>query len=247
MTRFFIDGNKIIGNIVHFPDDLAHQITHVLRLDTGDLVDVLDNSGMIHKVRLEVDSNARSVTGKVLASALENTEPKHQIALCFGLSTREKVEWILQKATEIGVSKFFPFISSRTLVQSTVLSEHKRARWERIMREAAEQSHRARLPELNPPLDFDDCVSAVVEACDLCLIAWENASPISDRLPQWIQPGQDQSIGLMVGPEGGFSENEVHIAKSMGCQVISLGNRILRMETAAIVLPAIVFYKLGEI
>jgi len=246
MNRFFVDRNAILDNLVHFPDDLARQISHVLRLETGDRVEVLDNSGLVHQVRLDIDSMPSKVQGEILSSSWEKTEAKNNLVLCFGLSTREKVEWILQKATEIGVSEFFPFVSSRTLVQSTMLSDKKRLRWERIIREAAEQSHRARLPELRTPAGFEKCVSSAVNACDLCLMAWENASPLTDRVSQWIHPGQSQAIGLIVGPEGGFSEMEVQFARSQGCQVISMGSRILRMETAAIVLPAIVFFQLGD-
>lgn len=247
MNRFFIQDKHINGSLVQFPGDLAHQITHVLRLVTGDRVEVLDNTGMVYQVQLRVDLNLPAVQGEILQSAREETEAKNTLALCFGLSTREKVEVILQKATEIGVNHFFPFVSSRTLVQSTGLSEHKRSRWERIIREAAEQSHRAKLPELHPPSEFDKCVSYVVKVFDLCLIAWENASPKTDSLRQHIQPGQNQSVGLIVGPEGGFSEKEIQFAISQRCRVISMGNRVLRMETAAIVLPVMVLYQLGEI
>ena len=247
MNRFFVDKDKINDDLVQFSDELAHQITNVLRLQTGDRVEVLDNSGLIYKVQLAINSKSRSVQGKIQTSTIESTEAKTELALCFGLSTREKIEWILQKATEIGIAQFYPFVSSRTLVQSTVLSDHKRLRWERIVREAAEQSHRARLPELNPPMDFEECVSSIGRDYDLSLLAWENASPIDDGLRQWIDSGKFQSIGLIVGPEGGFSEMEVRFASTQGCKAVSMGTRTLRMETAAIVLPAIIFYQLGDI
>jgi len=247
MNRFFLDKNQIVGNKVLFPLDISHQIRHVLRLDKGDQVAVLDNSGFVYQVKLELTPNQSSVQGIIMDSKIEQSEPVVKLALCFGLTSRDKVEWILQKATEIGVSEFFPFVSSRTLVQSTSLSDKKQLRWQRIIREASEQSHRGCLPNLKPPMDYKDCVLSLVTRFDKCLLAWEKASPLAEYHRQLDKNARESSIGLFIGPEGGFSEEEVDFAQSKGCEVVSLGARILRMETAAIVLPAIILYQVEDL
>ena len=247
MNRFFLGTEHIDEGKVTFPPDIAHQILHVLRLRGGDFVEVLDGDGQISRVALSIDVETSHVTGVIVETSFSTTESKVRVSLCFGLSNREKVEWILQKGTEIGVSAFFPFVSSRTLVQSTMLSQKKFDRWERIIREAAEQSHRGRLPVLNQPLDLETCFSTVTNAHDLNLIAWEEATDEERNVKNLIDTFTGNSIALFVGPKGGFSENEIKMGETMGCQVVSLGERILRMETAAIVFPAIVLHDLGDI
>lgn len=244
MHRFFLETKHINGNAVNFPRDIAHQMIHVLRLGKGDRVAVLDNMGYIHQVRLGMDSSDSSVMGEIVETNPVTTEPKLLISLFFGLSSREKVEWILQKGTEIGVSAFYPFLSSRTRVQSGSLSAKKFERWKRIIKEAAEQSGRGRLPELHQPKHLDNHFAEGCEAHQLSLIAWEDACSVKLALPELLEGFAGDSIALFVGPEGGFSKDEIRQAQAAGCQVVSLGARILRMETAALVFPALVFYEL---
>ncbi len=247
MNRFFLEPYLITDKRVNFPEAVEHQIFSVLRLRSGDIVEVLDNQGYLYRVSLDVDVDKRSVMGQLMTKESVSTEPAVQITLCFGLSSRDKVEWILQKGTEIGISEFSPFISSRTLVQSEDLSEKKKARWERIIQEAAEQSHRGRLPKLNQPQEFESCLNSCAAANGLSLIAWEEEDANQVKVSQSLKGFDGSSITLFVGPEGGFSDQEIHNAKLAGCRVVTLGDRILRMETAAIVFPAVVLHDLGEL
>jgi 16S rRNA (uracil1498-N3)-methyltransferase len=248
MNRFFLEPYLITDERVNFPEAVEHQIISVLRLRTGNIVEVLDNQGSLYRVTLDVDVEKRSVMGQVMNKERVSTEPAVQITLCFGMTNRDKVEWILQKGTEIGISEFSPFISSRTLVQSADLSEKKLVRWARIIREAAEQSHRGRLPKLNQPQDFEACLkSSAVTGSSLSLIAWEGDDSDQMNIAQSLFGFEGSSIALYVGPEGGFSEEEISFARQAGCRVVTLGDRILRMETAAIVFPAIVLHDLGEL
>ena len=246
MHRFFLTPEFLHGLQVTFPQEIAHQIIRVLRLREGDKVAVLDNSGLIHQVRLSIDPAEVSLTGTILETKHASTEPKTHISLYFGLSSREKIEWILQKGTEIGVSAFIPFYSSRTRVKPESFTTKKMERWERIIREAAEQSGRGRLPALHPPQDFVNCLSIEDSRPRLRMIAWEAAQEGSEPLAEVLKRFNETSADLFVGPEGGFSEDEVDLACATGCQVVSLGKRILRMETAAIIFPALVLYQLGE-
>lgn len=247
MNRFFLNSKLISKDRVIFPADLAHQIVHVLRLGEGDEVAVLDDLGNIYRVKLNIGPGKNQVGGEIVNRESADSEPKIKVSLCFGLSNRDKVEWILQKGTEIGISAFYPFVSSRTLVQSKTLSPKRVDRWERIIREAAEQSGRGRLPRLILPMGYNQCVTEAVDAHDLVLIAWEEAEKSRSSLKGLISNFDGESIALFVGPEGGFSEKEVEEAIQQGMKCISLGKRILRMETAAIVFPALVYHELGAL
>lgn len=245
MNRFFIPPTQIHEQTVTFPEDLSHQILHVLRMKDGDSVKVLDNSGLVYTVRLEIDEARKDVLGMVLDVAVSLSEPPVKVTLCCGLTQRDKMEWILQKGTEVGVTDFRPFVSSRTLVQTTTLKEKRRSRWEAIIREAAEQSSRGRLPCLHDPVALE----AILEEHSpnsLSLIAWEDTDPDSGSLAQALKGFKGDEVQLLVGPEGGFSAEEVQAARDAGWRVVSLGPRILRMETAAILFPALVLHEIKK-
>jgi len=246
MNHFFLSESQIHGTRVNFPSQIAHQMVHVLRLQNSDQVHVLDDHGYRYRVVLSIDAERMVVTGEIMQKEAVNTEPSTKISLCIGLSSREKIEFILQKGTEVGISAFYPYTSSRTLVQSYSISEKRIDRWERIIREAAEQSQRGRLPILNQPMTLETCCNQVVPKHDLSLVAWEVMQPQNNSLTQVIADSKCKSIALFVGPEGGFSEAEIHKLKTAGAKVVSLGKRILRMETAAIIFPALILHELGE-
>jgi 16S rRNA (uracil1498-N3)-methyltransferase len=245
MNRFFLDPEKIKDQQVAFSPEISHQILHVLRLQSGDEVEVLDNQGQVYLVTLEIDAERKDVKGMISHSVSAASLRQVNVSLCFAMTNREKVEWILQKGTEIGLSAFYPFVSSRTLVQSTSLSANKIERWERIIREAAEQSQRVRLPVLYQPQSLEECLSERKEDHLISLLAWEGRDDDGKSLRETVETVKTGRIALFVGPEGGFSEEEVAIAKASCCQVLSLGEGIMRMETAAIVFPSLVLYELG--
>jgi 16S rRNA (uracil1498-N3)-methyltransferase len=214
-------------------------------LKDGDSVKVLDNSGKVYTVRLEVDEARKAVGGTVLDAAVSLSEPPFKVTLCCGLTQRDKLELILQKGTEVGVTDLRPFVSSRTLVQSTTLKDKRRNRWEAIIREAAEQSGRGRLPRLHAPVALQEILeSRSVNA--LSLIAWEDADTGAGSLTQVLKGFSGDEVQMLVGPEGGFSAEEVGAAREAGWQVVSLGPRILRMETAAILFPALVLHEIEK-
>lgn len=244
MHHFFINPEHIQKPVVNFSSEISHQIRHVLRLTAGDRVGVLDNSGTLYTVVLNSFMSDQRLTGKIVSEQALLTEPEVKLGLFFALSNREKVEWILQKATEIGVASFYPYVSSRALVTSLSLTEKKQARWEKIIQEAAEQSGRGKLPVLNPPGLWLDCLDKASSTYALGLIAWEGVGAGRYALAEKIAAFKGKSIALFVGPEGGLSEDEVSAAIEAGCQVVSLGTRTLRMETAALVFPALVLYQL---
>jgi len=243
--RFFLGRIDPQATEVVFPPDISHQITHVLRLVPGDQVTVLDGAGKAYQVRLN-HFEGDHVTATISHAGEITTPLPVQITLFFPLSKREKVERILQKGTEVGVSVFQPFVSARSLVQDTNLPSKKTHRWESIIREAAEQSGRGYLPLLRKPEKLSHILSkgALEYGLDTILVATvggEDGS-LAAFLDQEKVHLPDHAIGLFIGAEGGFAEQEIAQFKKLNFPLISLGKTVLRMETAAIVFPALVLY-----
>ena len=243
MHRFFLPPERIHDNQVTFTEAIARQMTQVLRLKPDVLVTVLDGLGKEYRVRL-TDLTAKTAEGNVEAEGEAGGEPQTRLSLYLCLTQREKFEWMLQKCTEVGASRFVPVLSSRSLVQDAREVANKYERWRRILQEAAEQSQRGRVPVLEAPLRFDEAVkhAAQMDAC--WLIPWEEEKSVS--LKQALQGNRAREVILLIGPEGGFSAEEVRLAQTGGFKAVTLGERILRMETAAVVASALVLYERGE-
>jgi 16S rRNA (uracil1498-N3)-methyltransferase len=244
-NRFFVTAENILDGRVSFPADLQAQIGRVLRLKPGDEVEALDNRGNCFLARLEWGCQGEWV-GKIISEKAVDTEPRIGLTMYFGLTGREKVEWILQKGTEVGVAAFQPYLSRRTLVQHTGKAEKHILRWEKILREAAEQCGRGHIPELGPTLKLKDAVRQAVESHDMVITAWVHES--KEDLKSVLSGAEKRltSIGLFSGPEGGFDPAEIDLMRAGGVRFFSMGKRILRMETAAILAPALVLYELGD-
>jgi 16S rRNA (uracil1498-N3)-methyltransferase len=248
VQRFFLPADCFRGGQVNFPEETAHQLYHVLRMRPGDSVIALDNLGSQFQVELEqVGPNAAS--GRVVIRSQAEGEPWVRLALYVCLAQREKFEWILQKCTEAGSASFTPVVSSRSRVHDLGEGDRKIARWEKIVREAAEQCERGRVPELCPALPFEAACRQACQDHRLALIPWEgerfSARPQGLRqavsgLPRRSKIGQPPQVALLIGPEGGFSSGEMDVAHQQGLIPVSLGPRILRMETAAIIATALV-------
>ena len=243
MHRFFLESLDLQQKTLVFSSNISHQISNVLRLEQGEQVGVLDGTGRMAVVKLQ-DVNREHVLGKVVEIKTLEAAPALRIILIFPLSRREKVEWVLQKATEVGVASFQPYISRRTLVQDVSLKPSRRERWEAIIREAAEQSCRTRLPDLQFPTNLSFIVDHIYDTGRICL-----AADVGARMPLEAVlsslPAGIQEISLAIGPEGGFEEKELDALQEAGIKLFSLGSRVLRMETAAIVAPALILYALG--
>jgi len=242
MHRFFLPAQLLAAETVVFPDDTARQVRSVLRLRPGQRVIGLDNQGYAYTLELvEVGQQVRAV---VVERSATTGEPGTRLMLYLGLTQREKFEFVLQKAVELGAAVIVPVITSRALVQDARDVEKKAERWQRILQEAAEQSGRGRIPVLGAPLRFDAAVQDARERHDLSLIAWEEEDSLS--LGAALAADQRERVAVFVGPEGGFSEEEITRAREAGILPVTLGPRILRMETAALVAVALVMYELGE-
>lgn len=247
MQRFFVSPELIEGDEIFFPSDFAHQISRVLRLREGDRVLVLDNSGMEREVALH-SFQKRSVQGTIVAVRPLNTEPRTHLTLYMALLKGKKLDWVLQKGTELGVARFAPILTDRSVISSLRdLGDVKLDRWESIVREAAEQSGRARLPEIAEPQLFDVALTEARASTALSLIAWEEMG--GKGLRQALNPvdgSRPTGVNLFIGPEGGFEKDEVLNAQAYGAVAVTFGPRIFRAETAAIAATAAILYELGD-
>lgn len=244
MHRFFIPSEQISAGRVNLTGETAHQVSRVLRLQVGDQIIVLDDSGLETFVELESVASS-AVSGRVISSRVCPAEPLTRLTIYLGLTQREKFEYALQKCTEAGASAFVPFISSRTLLQDPAEAGRKLPRWQQIVREAAEQSGRGRLPVVHAPLRWADALQHAATKATRAFLLWEDerTTPLRTAL-EGIQPGA--SLAAVIGPEGGLSAAEAAEAARAGCTPVSLGRRILRMETAALAAVLLILYQLGE-
>jgi 16S rRNA (uracil1498-N3)-methyltransferase len=269
--RFFVESGAIHGREVLLEDtELAHQIGTVLRLRPGEKITLLDNSGWQHVVALHSIERGR-VAGTVERKELAGGEPRTKLTLYVALMRPERFEWVLQKGTELGVSAFVPLICERsTIADADELSANKLERWNRIVREAAEQSRRGKLPRLAPALFLP-------AACDhaaqrgTALLLWEGSGVPSLRSvlqkaertsegargregeldaslhPLTPSPPHPFSVALFSGPEGGFSTSEFETALRYDMIAVTLGPRTLRAETAPIVATSAILYEMGDL
>lgn len=245
--RFFLSPEQIGKEKIQFPVEIAHQIRQVLRLKEGMNVEVLDNRGNAFEVRLSrVDGE--NVEGEILTQIQLESEPDIKLTLCVSLTQREKFELILQKAVEVGVAAIHPFISRYSLVREKTIEAKRRKRWEDILREAAEQSGRVLIPTLQEISILPKLIESSVQENDVCLAAWEGEQTTS--LQEVLRAEQEKRsicrAAVFIGPEGGFAQQEVELFEKAGVRSVSLGKRILRMETAAIVAPVLILYELGQ-
>jgi 16S rRNA (uracil1498-N3)-methyltransferase len=231
--RFFVPPASISGASLQIDDrDILHQWLSVLRLRPGQQVAVLDGSGRGYLVEL-ITLDKRAATGRVLREYQATGEPGFAVALYAAVTRGERFEWVLQKGTELGATRFVPVICERSQSEA---SANKRERWLRIIREAAEQSGRGVLPELDAPVAFKTALGERSHG----LFLSEGSAAVAFTTALAAQPAA--TIAIWSGPEGGWSEAETQAAAQAGLIVASLGARILRAETAPIAaLSALMF------
>ncbi len=242
MQRFFIPSDWIAGDTVRLCGVPAHQIRVVLRMHAGARVIVLDGSGWEYEIELN-EVGAREVRGVVVEKRSATAEPRAQVTVYLSLLKKDRFEWALQKCTEIGAAQFVPIHCTRTVIPLQNVSEKKRARWQRIITEAAEQCGRGRVPSLEAPRPFAEAL-AELPRYDRALIPWvgERTEALSAALAD-----SARSVALFVGPEGGFTPQEVSAANEAGALGVTLGPRVLRAETAAVVAVTLTLAALGEL
>jgi len=235
MHRFFVTPETLRADRVTLSGAQARQIATVLRLRAGDEV-ALVADGAEAVVALEA-VRPTSVTGVVRERGFTPAEPTVALTLALPVLRGDRDEEVVEAVTQLGVSRIVPFTSARSVVRG--LSEAKRARWERIAREAAETARRGRVPTIEPARVWTDVFAALPAPV---FVAWEAERRV--RLRDAL-PATARALSLAIGPEGGIAEDEVALARERGAVTVSLGGRNLRSETAAIAAVALVMDRLS--
>lgn len=219
-----------------------HHLIRVLRVAAGERLEVFDGRGTVFAARVEdVGADAATLT----LDPGEPQPPPRAITIVQSLPKAEKLEWVLQKCTELGAASFVPVFSERTVVKPSGREDTKVQRWQRIVEEAARQSGRADVPTVLAPQPLIDGVRALSSALVLVLDEEEEALALSAAVAQALSSAQP--LALVIGPEGGLSRAEVAALHQLGAVSVTLGSRVLRTETAALAALAVLLHLQGEL
>ena len=242
MHRFFAGDESFSRNSVVLTGTDASHIYTVLRLQIGDKIQVLDGKGSLCIVQL-ADVKAKLVKGEIISSEKVNTESPLTVHLGQSLIKGNKFDVVLRKSVELGVETITPLITERTVVKSD--SNKKIARWQKIAEESCKQCGRSSIPKVSESIVRMDVFCQQENEADLKLMFWELES--ENGLKDINLEKTPSSVSILIGPEGGFTVQEVETARSYGFQTVSLGPRILRAETAPLVVLSLLQSKWGDI
>ena len=240
MANFYITKEDIQENIAIIKGEEAQHISRVLRMKKGDSVTLCDGEGMFYDATL-TDFSDKTVTAEISASYKAPTEPAVQLTVFQGVPKNPKLETVIQKLTEIGAVRLVPMDTKRAVAKLDKSAKVDRLR--KIAQEAAKQSKRGIVPEVTDCVPFKKAVEMAAQA-DLALIPYEEETEVS--LKNALRGKTPKTVSVMIGPEGGFDESEIMLAKETGIQSVTLGKRILRTETAPLTVASVVLYELGE-
>ncbi len=238
--RFFVSPSVLSARNVTLTGDLAHRLARVLRLRRGDEVVLAAGGPREYVVRLDGVS-ANAITGVVVSERPAPAEASVEVVLYQSLIRPNRFDIALEKGTELGVARFVPVINARSQ-----LSEESTAgrsdRWRRVVVEAAEQCGRGRLPTIDSPAPFEE---ALRRAPGTKIVPWEAEKDqlLADYLRSIPRP---RLVSVFIGPEGGYTDEEVALARAEGAVLVSLGQQVLRSETAAVIACGIVLHELDR-
>ena len=238
MRRIFVPRARISGTEARLERGDAHYLRRVLRLAPGAELEVFDGEGGAYRARL-------SGEGDVLMLGARRVAPESgaRVQLAFAMARGERCDLVVQKATELGVARLSPFAAARSVVrlEGDRASERVR-RWSRIAAEAARQSGRLDVPQVDAPAPLEGVLAHVAAGTRVVALYEGGGEPLADV----VEPGAPAHL-VFVGPEGGFAPEEVDALVTAGARLATVGPRILRFETAAIVAVALVQHAIGEL
>lgn len=248
MYKFFIENDQIQDTYIEINGTDVNHIKNVLRLKIGEQIQACDTDSSKNYLTEITELDNEKVIVKILEEYRETTEPSIDLHIFQGIPKQEKMEWIIQKTTELGVNEITPVKMEHCVVKLDDKQEMKKIeRWQKIAEVAAKQSKRDRIPKINSSVNIQNLCKKLIDY-DIVLLAYEEEKTqmIKNVLKQ-VEKKENLKVAIIIGPEGGISKDEVEILKEMtNLKIVSLGSRILRTETAGMVLASILMYEFDE-
>jgi 16S rRNA (uracil1498-N3)-methyltransferase len=241
----FVAPEAWVGDAVTIGGEEHHHLVHVLRRRAGDRVEAVDGRGM--RALLEIESvERREARAVVVSRSAPEPRPEVDVRLIPCVTRPARMDWLVEKATEMGVSSIAPACSARSVVRpSAAGAAQQAARWRRVAVAAMKQSRRSWLPAIEPAVPLAERIEGWRPE-DRLLVPWEEAGGAGLRAALGARPiGPGRTVGVVIGPEGGLEAGEVERCRAAGGEVIGLGRTVLRAETAALVVTAILLYEGG--
>ena len=241
MHRFYHSNPLDLNQIIILDEFSSHHALRVMRVKVDHFLVLFNGDGFEYRGRVS-DINKKTINVEILSKEKNNNESPISINLFQSISSNEKMDMVIQKATELGVSSIQPIFSSRSTIKLSLDRTKKRlTHWRQVLISACEQSGRSKIPTIKSPIGFDQ-VSEGITTNSLNLLLHPDNLEESSNLPNEYSG----DINIFIGPEGGFSQDEVLLLKKQNCINIQLGSRILRTETAPLAIIAILQYKYGD-
>lgn len=245
MQHFFVTANQVEQDQIRIEGSDVNHIRNVLRMREGEQLKISDGNNRTYLC--EISSTERDVIRcRILESSLPDTELSSRIVLFQGLPKADKMELIVQKAVELGVSEIVPVATKRAVVKLDEKKARKKVeRWNSISMSACKQSGRSRIPTVADVVDFGEALKIAGEL-DRVLIPYELADNMEETRKVLSSIEKGQSVGIFIGPEGGFEREEVEEAMEAGAVPVTLGRRILRTETAGLCMLSVLMFQLED-
>lgn len=246
MRKFFVESNQIENKKIEIIGENVNHIKNVLRLDIGEKIKICDKTNSINYISEITEITNRTVNCNILEIAENQAEGNVELHIFQGLPKADKMELIIQKGTELGVSEFIPVAFKRSIVKLSGKDETKKIdRWNKIAEVAAKQSGRDLVPKVRNVENIKNVCNEIKDY-DIVLLAYEleENNYIKNELQKLKNTKESYKIAVIIGPEGGIEQEEVNILEANGAKVISLGKRILRTETVALQVSSIIMYEL---
>ncbi|MDC0542093.1 16S rRNA (uracil(1498)-N(3))-methyltransferase [Methylophilaceae bacterium] len=241
MHRFYHSNSLDLNQIISLDEFASHHALRVMRVKVDDFLILFNGDGFEYRGRVS-DINKKTINVEILSKEKNNNESTININLFQSISSNEKMDMVIQKATELGVSSIQPIFTSRSTIKLSLERAKKRLiHWRQVSISACEQSGRSKIPTIKSPIGFDQ-VSEGITTNSLNLLLHPDNLEESSNLPNEYSG----DINIFIGPEGGFNQDEVLLLKKQNCTNIQLGKRILRTETAPLAIIAILQYKYGD-
>ena len=239
MSKFFIPKENISSNSLIITGEDVKHINKVLRMGVGDEIPCCDGRGNDYKAR--ISSVGTEITCEIIEKKKCDTESNIHVILIQGVPKASKMDYIIEKTTELGICEIYPCEMSRCV--SKIDGDKKIQRWQKISEAAAKQSGRGIIPKIHNPISVSDAVE-ILKSCDIAFVPYECAEEkfLKPLLTSFNNP---KTVAFMIGPEGGFDKTEIE--KLGDIPIVSLGKRILRTETAGEAVLSMVMYELGDI